>query len=78
MPIVTFEFPSHEIKMIEINLDMTLYEVSLLLGLEPEHIVFFCGRYNGVIGTLMGAGYDGEPFKKFNTHECAIIDKRNL
>jgi hypothetical protein len=56
MPIVTFEFPSGEMKMIEINLDMTLYEVSLLLGLAPEHIVFFCGRYNGVIGTLMGAG----------------------
>jgi hypothetical protein len=78
MPIVTFEFPTREIMKIDIDLDMTLREVALLLGLEPEHIVFFCGRYKGEIGTLMGAGFENEPFKKFNTNECAIIDKRNL
>jgi hypothetical protein len=78
MPIVTFELPTREIVKIDMNLDMTLYKVALLLGLEPEHIVFFCGRYEGKIGTLMGPGYSADPFEKFNTHECAIIDKRSL
>jgi hypothetical protein len=78
MPIVTFELPTRMIVKIDIDLDMTLREVALLFELEPEHIVFFIGRYNGVIGTLMGAGFENEPFRKFNTNECAIIDKRNL
>jgi hypothetical protein len=78
MPIVTIELPTRAIIKVEIHPDTSLYDISRTLGLEPEHILFFCGRYKGEIGTLMGAGYENEPFKKFNTNECAIIDKRNL
>ena len=78
MPLITFEFPAHEIVKMDIHPDTPLLEVCRALGLESEHILFFCGRYKGEIGTLMGPGYSMDPFGKFNTNECAIIDKRNL
>ena len=74
MPLVTVEIPSGNITRVGIDPETTLRQVALMLELDPVSIVFFIGRYEGVLGTLIGPSSDAK-FGNFNANSIAIVDK---
>jgi hypothetical protein len=74
MPIVTVELPSGNITKVGVDPETTLRQVALMLELDPGSLVFFIGRYEGVLGTLIGPSSDAK-FGNFNTNSIAILDK---
>ena len=77
MPIVSIELPSGEIRKEEFNSETTLRELVTRVGLTPLYSIFFCGRQNGVVGTLIGLAGD-DLFESFNINTCIIVDTRKL
>jgi len=77
MPIVSIELPSGEIRKEEFNSETTLRELVVRVGLLPLYSIFFCGRQNGVVGTLIGLAGD-DLFESFNINTCSIVDIRKL
>ena len=77
MPLVTVELPSGQIKKIVIDAKTTLKQITLMLELKPENVVFYQFRYNGKLGTIIGPASDRE-FEDFNTESIVIVDKTVL
>lgn len=76
MPLVTIELPTGKIVKVEVPLGTTLREVAVMVKVDPDRAVFYCSRYEGKLGTLMGPGPYGtlsDSFEKFNNNSCVIL-----